>query len=296
MPTWQWLILIVATSLSMTVCGFIVGVIYQRWHAAHAWDRAARKLSKMLSLVDKSMLEAEEACERLSGIPRSQLSDPQKTTLLDRFQSLQQTLEQMPERLGGLATQVGTQFEGAPIAKKRKELAWVREPIDERTNLPDYSAFEANLTTLLESVSDSLHGGLLFVQIDKFDTLRRRIGDAEADVQTNFLAKLVIRNSSDEDLICQCSDHLLAVLLIDHEETNGQQRAESIRKAIRAHRFRHSQTGDEILMTASFGYYGLEPGDCADIATHRASEAIRDATRRGRNHLIVHDGRMCRAS
>ena len=71
----------------------------------------------------------------------------------------------------------------------------------------------------------------------------------------------------------------------------GGELAGTIRDRVRGYRFRLDETGPEVLVTASFGYTRLFPGDTVELALNRAGNALDRSLRRGRNQLHIHDGR-----
>jgi PleD family two-component response regulator len=82
----------------------------------------------------------------------------------------------------------------------------------------------------------------------------------------------------------------LAVLMPAIDALAGGQLAGTIRDRVRSYQFRLDATGPEVLVTASFGYTRLFPGDTTESALNRAGSALEKSCGRGRNQLHVHDG------
>ena len=80
------------------------------------------------------------------------------------------------------------------------------------------------------------------------------------------------------------------VLMPAVDPQTGGELAGTIRDRVRGYQFRVDETGQEVLVTASFGYTRLFPADTAELALNRAGSALAKSLGRGRNQLHVHDG------
>jgi diguanylate cyclase (GGDEF)-like protein len=163
--------------------------------------------------------------------------------------------------------------------------------VDESSGLPDRAAFEANLDRLVRASKEAeTDCGLLLVKLDKFDQLTERHRRAGAEEFLKRLAGVVCRTVRDEELVSRYNRDTLAVLMPAIDSQAGGQLAGTIRDRVRSYQFRLDATGPEVLVTASFGYTRLFPGDTAELALNRAGCALERSCGRGRNQLHVHDG------
>ena len=278
------------TLVVTAVAAFAAGAAYAR-QAVHRTTRKARKqLSKLYPMVVERIEAAQDACGLLEAFPGLRLSSAQMERLDRKRERLLKTVEKIVESQAAVVSQTLPE----PIV-----INWVREPEDSLTGLPDRTAFESNLASLLEGGNQSqIESGLLLIKVDRFDHLQKRYGTTAAKRLFKKLATVVCRVLRDEDLICRYNRETFAVLMPNLDAQLGQQRAAAIRKTVRNHHFRVEQGAPEVLVTASFGFALCPPGDHADLALNRAGDALSKSFKRGRNQLHVHDGsglRYCRA-
>ena len=169
------------------------------------------------------------------------------------------------------------------------DLDWVLAPDAESTGLPDRTAFDENLRRLLEAgEQQDAQSGLLLIKIEKFSQLQRRLGK-NATILRWKMARVLCRTVRDSDVVCQFHDDAFAVLLPGVSDTLGSQLAQTIRDTIRFHRFRVSESEDEILMTASFGLTFCRPLEPVDLVLNRAGDAVEKSMRQGRNRLTIQE-------
>lgn len=284
------LILSVVGAVVITaVVGFATGMIFERWYISTAMARASKRLGKLVDHVAKSMENTEQACRRLATMPDIRLSSQQSEKLL----ACQNGLLSAIGSLGEISALSGENSKEAAVTAtrmtKRTPVSWQQSPIDERSQIPDFSAFETNLKALLGSTMCEA-GGLVLVQIDRFEQLLIRFGDDQADHLMRSMARLLISSMRDDDLVCHLYDDTFCVLLQDIDFEEGREVAHQIRQTVRSHRFRLEHSDKEIHMTASFGYYKLSSGDCFELALERATTALSDSRKKGRNQLYAHNG------
>lgn len=280
---------IFAAVVATAVIGFAAGMIFERWYISTAMARASKRLSRLVDHVVKTMNHAEQACQKLASSAATQLNAKQRERLQAGQAGLLSAVEALVE-----VTAIGEQNGEKPAATSaaspaRTPVKWEQSPVDERSQVPDFSAFENNLGTLLSSPMGDA-SGLLMVQIDRFDQLLKRFGNTQASHLMRSMARVLVSAIRDEDLVCHLYDDTFCVLLQDIDIETGKEVANQIRKAVRAHRFRLDQSESEIHMTASFGYSRLSSSDCPELAMDRANTALSDSRKRGRNQLHVHDG------
>lgn len=284
---WVW----AAVTLLMTAAiGFIAGVVYGRSSIKRTCQRAQKQLSTLFELVVQTIEAAQEACAVLEKFPNMRLTSHQT----DQLQGKQNHLLETVGRI--VAGQASTESSpDDPVSRAANsddfEVDWVVTPEDRVTGLPDRTAFDANLTSLLESGNlSNVESGLLLIKVDKFAQLATRIGAEGAKTLLQKLTRVVVRAGRDDDVICHYKDETFGVFMPAVDSETGRQLAESIRNTVRQYHFRLDATGPEVLVTASFGYTSCLPGDGPDLVLNRAGNAISKSERRGRNQLHVDDG------
>lgn len=282
------------TLLLTAALGFAAGVIYARMSVKWAVRRARSELSRLYTLVLQTLDSAQEACTYLETYPDLALTADQTEQLDSKRTGLLETVARIVEtqrdRLKAAEQRATPLLKTVPARPE-----WSRSSKDPSTGLPDRSAFDENLDTLLNFGSEAgVENGLLCVQVDKFSQLKTRFGTEEAGLLLRKLAGVVCVAARDEDLVCRFREDTLAVLMPCLSRDAGNRLADAIRRAVRGHQFQLEGTGAEVLVTASFGYTPCFPQDSAKTALDRASNALARSRRRGRNQLHVHDGRTTR--
>jgi len=287
---WVWgSITLVVTA----VAGFAAGAAYAQQSLRRTVRKAKKQLSKLYPMVVERIDAAQEACGLLEAFPGLRLSADQAQRLERKRSRLVETVAKIVE------SQVALESLPVPKPKEPIEINWVRTPEDSLTGLPDRTAFDSNLVSLLESGDQAqMENGLLLVKVDRFDHLKKRYGSDDAERLLKKLATVVCRGLCDEDLVCRYNDETFGVLMPGLDAESGRRRAAAIRMAVRNHHFRLEQGDPEVLVTASFGFTLCPPGDHVDLALSRAGNALSRSFKRGRNQLYVHDGNSllyCRA-
>jgi diguanylate cyclase (GGDEF)-like protein len=281
---WLWgaVLLFVASGL-----GLAMGVWHERGAPRRAVNDARRSLSKLIALTTQRMESARDTCGLLEQTSRLDLSDSQV---------------EMLERLRGEFTQsIGRVFERrAAEAELRRlksprepfTLEWIRLPADE-AGFPTNEAFDQSLAAMLAAGRRAeCSSALLLVKVDRVDALQQRFGATAAERLTQKLGGVLSRALRDDDLVCRTGDDTFAVLIPQVESEEGHRLAEAVRSTVRQHHFRLEESGEEILVTANFGYAACDPFDNADLVLNRAGDALARSMKRGRNQLHTHDGRM----
>jgi len=176
-----------------------------------------------------------------------------------------------------------------PYQSKVLELNWDLSPESETTGLPNRTAFDENLRKMLDvGEQQDAQSGLLLIKIEKFTQLIRRLGK-DAQILQWKMARVLCRSLRESDVVCQFNDDAFAVLLPGVSDKLGSQLAQAIRDSIRFHRFRVSESDDEILLTASFGLTFCRPLEPVDLLLNRAGDALAKSMRRGRNRLTIQE-------
>lgn len=284
---WVW----AGITLFMTaVLGFAAGVCYARMSVKWAFRRAQTHLSNLYVMVLNTLETAQEACSLLEKFPNLLLT-PEQTEQLDAKQTrLLDTVANIIVGQKELA-QPAVVDEGPKFQLEDFTVEWTRSPEDFSAGVPDRTAFDASLCSLLELVSQTeVDSALLLIRVDKLDHLKVRFGTKGTDQFMRKMASVICLAIRDKDLVCRFSGDTFAVLMPGVQKENGVKLAQAIRDTVRNHHFRLEESGPEVLVTASFGHTPLHPEDNADLVLNRAGNALSKSQRRGRNQLHVFDG------
>jgi diguanylate cyclase (GGDEF)-like protein len=276
-----------ALLLCAIVAGFVAGVLcapaLQEWMRR----RAARSLKKLYEVTFTQLERSEMLCRQLGAFSDDALTAAQWTRLDDLAQQLHVAWRSVADKYCPQRPQEKTASESSP---NEFTVEWKRSSVDPATQLPDRAALEENLDHLLAaSTASSRPSGVLLVALDKGDQLRKRFGVDVATLLEARLATVLIKAARNEDLVCRVGHDSFAVLLPCVSPLAGARVAESLRSAVRQHRFRATETGSEIVVTASFGYTACLPGDPLPLVFDRAGAALAKSQTCGRNQLHVHD-------
>jgi len=284
---WVW----AGVTLLMTAAiGFTAGVVYGRSSIKRTCQRARKQLSTLFELVVQTIESAQEACVVLEKFPNMRLTSDQTDQLQGKQNRLLETVRRIVT-----GQQSAEPSPDDPVSRAANpvdfEVGWVVTPEDRVTGLPDRTAFDANLASILESGNLSgVESGLLLIKVDKFSQLSTRLGAEGAKTLLRKLTRVVLRAARDDDVICHYKDQTFGVFMPAVDLETGRQLAESIRNTVRNYHFQLDSTSPEVLVTASFGYTSCLPGDGPDLVLNRAGNAISKSERRGRNQLHVDDG------
>lgn len=199
------------------------------------------------------------------------------------------------ERQKKLGESIGRLLAGARSAamRPRPEIAWKAGPLDPLTQLPNREGFEANLARLVSAAGEP-HGGVLLVSLDGIDRLATRIRDAGVEEIRKSVARVLCRAGREQDLACVLDRGDFAVLLPDAASDEALAQAAAIRDAFRGHPFRLGADGPEVLVTASYGFTPVLPGDEPRVLLDRLNAAAIRARRWGRNRFYAFDAASSR--
>lgn len=278
------------------VVGFAAGVNYAKHAAQRAVERVRKSLTSLYGHVVSSIETAQSACQMLETFPDLQLTMEQLGRLEEKQTSLLQTVQRIVDGqqaavdvsdAASVASEAGS-FRHVTLP----EITWVVEPQHAVTKLPDRAAFDANRDMLARLAADGgFSCGLLLVQIDRADHLKKRFGVAGMQMFARTMAGLICRSMSDADITCQFAAETFAVLMPGATDSAARETAESIRRTIRHHHFRSRDDGPEVLVTASFGLTVFAGQDGPDLALARAETALKSSRKQGRNQLYFDSGR-----
>lgn len=282
--------------LFAAVAGFIAGLISAPWFQEWAVRRASAHAQKMYALVIAELERAQRMCAELAAASGCVLS-PDQWQRLDRVRhDFQKSFSEISRACGVDAKPAEP---GANQARARDfRVEWVKTPADPLSGLPNHQAFEQNLSLMLAQGNEAqLESGLLLIRMDKADGLRRRLGSEAVEKLLARLVSVIVRSARDQDLVCRLAGDTLALLCPALPPLAGGKVADKIREAVRNYHFRVEDNGPEILVTASFGYANVAPGDTADLVRDRAGDGLARSQALGRNQLHIHDGQrraLCR--
>lgn len=274
--------------LLLAVCaGFLAGVWCAPALQERALRRAARQIQRVYELTLKQMEAASRMCRMLGEFSTPELSAAQWERLEQARGQLADAWRTVADRQSPLAA---SSPESTDAGESSFQVTWQRSPVDAATQLPDRTAFDANLALMLgESARFNQPSGLLLIRMDKSDQLQKRYGaEVVARLQAR-LATLVIKAVRDDDLVCRLQPDVFGVLVPSLSPLAGARLAEGVRTTVREHRFRLEETGPEYLVTASFGYACCLPTEPATLVMDRAGEALSKSQAVGRNQLHIHD-------
>jgi len=271
-----------------TASGFFAGIFCARLGERRAHDKARSGIAQLFETMLKTLDAVRELCTLLEKYPAHALKADQAALLEERRGGLLHSLSRLIARH---APPAASPAETAAAQPKPIKVNWLKTPIDPSTELPDRSAFESNLGSLLEACSAAeRESALLLVRIDKMGGLVARFGQANAEKLLRKLSRVVCRSVRDDDLVCRCNAETLAVLFPGMDLAAGARLGRVIRDSVRNQTFHVDETGPQVLLTASFGCAPCRPRENSELVLNRAFDALSQSQRRGRNQLHVHTG------
>ena len=256
-----------------TVGGFVVGYQMAASRPARLLRRAGRETRLCLSEAAGAIDLAQRFCDAASNTAK--VAHDQVTALA--------------ERQRGLAESIGRLLSAARCgARPVVNVEWEMSPIDSHTQLPDRAAFDANVGRLA-AASQEPRGGVLLLSLDGITRLRNRVGVAETAEVRRTVARVLCRAGRERDLACVVDDEAFVVLLPDAEPDDALRHASAIRDAFRGHPFRIGADGPEVLVTASYGFTPVLPGDDSGLVLDRVGAAVSRARRWGRSRFYAYE-------
>jgi GGDEF domain-containing protein len=292
--TWNIIGMIILFSTVATALGFLAGIVYEKWWTAGALERASKQVSKAVEHLILTLDTAYKSAHRFESLPGRQMSPAE----LQRMQKLRDGITQSLTNIQSqIQESLGINLNGVELPTSVPVLPqWVLTPTDSRTELPDYAAATQNLEAMIQVMQTGSCGALMLIQVDRFEDLGRRYGNADRTALLRSLSKLVIRHSQHQDLLCHLSDDLLLLFM---PGAYNQQQCLEIRDTLRDQRYYLESSNREVLVTASYGVYAFSSGDTSDVALQRVTSALKESRKKGRNQLHVHNGKTlvyCKAS
>ncbi|HBN75201.1 MAG TPA: hypothetical protein DD473_05175 [Planctomycetaceae bacterium] len=263
------------------VVGFALGLIYERWYHASALQRTSKRFEKLFAHVSGCLDQAERACQML-----------QKRAVTQPLNVKQQS--QLQNTCGKLSKHV-QQLNVAKIVEKKtrpfRQPKWSQSPTDDRTGLPDFSAYQQNLIALAKALEKtSAEAGAIFIKIDHYDRHVKQYGINAANEFVKQTASLVVRQLRNEDVLCQATDDVLIGLLPDLTSTQMTGLADQIRTSVSNKVFSHPETNEQVFVTVTFGCTSFSAADARlehfeDLLWERSQLTFRTTQRHGRWQL-----------
>ncbi|MCG6154874.1 GGDEF domain-containing protein [Rubinisphaera margarita] len=283
----EMMLVIILVPLALAV-GFAFGLLYERWYQSAALQRASKRFEKLFKHVSGCLDHAERACSLLQRKAAQQKLTPGQTAHLgDARESL---MRQMTQLIDSSAAPSAT---SSPPARRKTFRAprWSKYPVDSRTDLPDFTAWQQNLKKLNRSLAGtSATCGVIFIQLDHFSRLAQHNGQPAVNGFLRQTASIALRRFRSEDLLCQATDDLLIGLLPDISRDAVRHIADRIRGELRNTLFVHPDTEQQIFVTATFGCTTFTNTDCSleelqDLLWQRGQSSLRTSPRHGRCQL-----------
>ena len=270
------------------VVGFALGLIYERWYYASTLQRTSKRFEKLFAHVAACLDQAERACQMLQKRAQNQpLNVKQQSQLQISCGKLSQHVQQLNV---------------AKIVEKKskpfRQPKWSQLPTDDRTGLPDFTAYQQNLTALAKSLEKtSAEAGAIFIKIDHYDRHVKQYGMPAANEFVKQTASQIVRHLRDEDVLCQATDDVLIGLLPQLTSSQMTELADQIRTAVSHKVYLHPESNEQIFVTVTFGCTTFSASETRldqfeDLLWERSQLAFRTTQRHGRWQLrqIAPDG------
>jgi diguanylate cyclase (GGDEF)-like protein len=272
----SFLALGVAAAVGVAVAaagGFLVGYRVAATRPARLLRRARRDTQRCLTEAASAIDLAGRFCDAVANAAK--IAEPRIAPLVERQRRLSDSISRLLSS--------GKSAARHDIA----EVSWQREPLEAETQLPDRTGFEANVTKI--AAPDAPRGGVLLVSLDGLDRLRGRIGASGLSEVRRTVARVLCRAGREQDLACVLDGNGFAVLLPDVDPEEALRQAAGIRDVFRGHPFRLGIDGPEVLVTASYGFTPVLPGDESRLVLDRVEAAVARARRWGRSRFYAYD-------
>ncbi len=255
--------------------GYSVGYRSAATAPARLIRRAGRDSERCLSEAAAAIDVAGRLCDAVAGA--SAATERQIATIAERH-------DHLAEALSRLRMTIRT---SDPAAAAKIE--WNREPLDAETELPNRSAFEANIEIFRAQTKNAPLGGVLFISLDDAVRLRKRVGEGNYRNVCQSVARVLCRAGRELDLACRIDGETFALLMPDPDPHDALDHANAVRDTFRKHPFRLGPDGPECLVTASFGFTPVLASDESRLIMDRARAAVSRSRRWGRNRLHGYD-------
>jgi diguanylate cyclase (GGDEF)-like protein len=119
------------------------------------------------------------------------------------------------------------------------------------------------------------------VDVDLFKHVNDTWGHAAGDYVLEHLASVIAKRLSAEELLARYGGEEFALVLPEHDRSQGRTFCETLREAVANERFEHGHV--QVPVTVSIGVATYEPGMSRDEMLRAADEQLYRAKRAGRN-------------
>jgi len=134
---------------------------------------------------------------------------------------------------------------------------------------------------LFERADDDLYA--VMCDIDRFKRINDTYGHAFGDTIIRYIAGTTANGTKEDAVLGRLGGEEFAILCIDENLGNVEQRIESIRERIEASH--HPFDSQDVRVSLSCGITKKRPGDTLDTLLNRADKALYDAKSAGRNRV-----------
>ncbi len=270
------------------VVGFAFGLIYERWYHASALQRTSKRFEKLFAHVSSCLDQAERACQMLQKQAKSRPLNVQQQS------HLQKTCGKLSEHVQQLNVANAIEKKTKPFRQPK----WSQAPADNRSGLPDFTAYQKNLNALAKALEKSTAvAGAIFIKLDHYDRHAKQFSSSIANEFVKQTASLVLRQFRDVDVLCQATDDVLIGLLPEVTSSQIATLADQIRTAVSHKVYVHPETNEQIFVTVTFGCTSFSATDTKldhfeDLLWERSQLSFRTTQRHGRWQLrqIANDG------
>lgn len=271
-----WLLGVIVLSVGL---GFAAGVWCAPWWEDWWWCRRTRNLRALAHWLITRM----ERCECQYQLRQAELS---WGLTPEQWQRIEEWSARWQER----SRQAQTLRRPRRLVEPPPTITWKKPSLPDPWGLPDRELIEQNLHELLRLTNQyQVPSAILMIGIDKFESLIQRFGRDGVQHIVRRLVNVLLKGMRHEDLLGSWAAGTFVLLMPQLTAEQARRLAESLRSAVRDHRFVVGDQGPEVLVTASFGLTVCVPGDSDALVLDRVQSALQRARRLGRSQLVVCD-------
>jgi diguanylate cyclase len=246
--------------------------------------RAAEVLVHLVDLASRVSFDVDQhncQVEEISGELNS-IDDSQPASIVDAVAKLMKANEQMQKKLAETEDKLREQAREiqAHAAEARA---------DALTLLANRRAFDDELAR--RAAEFARHGrtfSLIMSDVDDFKGFNDRHGHLAGDEVLRSIAKLFRRRMRDMDLVARFGGEEFVIVLPGTSLADAGNTALRLRETLEAAHFRYE--GQDLHVTASFGFAEMPGCRDGDALVSRADQALYAAKSSGRNCVFFHDG------
>jgi diguanylate cyclase (GGDEF)-like protein len=129
---------------------------------------------------------------------------------------------------------------------------------------------------------------IIFVDVDAFKPINDRYGHLQGDQVLRELARLLVENLRETDIVCRYGGDEFVILLPETDSEMAGKTADKLLRAVQDHAFRSlDNPEDRLPVTISIGRSTLEPGATEDDLLRAADGALYRAKSMGKNQVMA---------